>query len=724
MSKTACRLDGVLVLGTLGFALACSGNPPANACNGSGSGTNPCVTTGGASAAAGATGVGGNSATGGSQETGGVANTGGAATAAQGGASSTAATGGAPTGGVSAAGGNPSTGGVRATGGMTGAGGAATGGGVATGGASSPGGNSGLTFSIDMQKGPTRQYSPPSAPARVSPYVYGINGFGTFVATKTKWGLIRQGGDGATAYNWTIDYGNSGADYCYYQGQADNGNIAGRYTDSAGDTVPTALAKGEAFLASIPILDFVAAKFDRNVGWSDSGAPSCPGTDSACPNRSGGYSANVVDLLTGDSGYGQALSFASSNPNSPAFVKNVMTKGSAFCSCAPGTKTCAGCATALALNPVAQDEFVNFLKVNYGTGGAPIFFDLDNEPNYWPGTHPELYPNDCGSGTVTWDDIVNRNVSAAKAVKAVWSTARVFGPVVAQDGIVYANDYASSHFTAGTFEFTDYYLQQLANQSDTAGMALLDVFDVHYYTDGSSDTLCLEAPRLFWDPNATDISATTANNIDFGYGDHSYWDKYWYPRQMIPRLQRKVATAYTGKSTPAPGISFSEYNAGCEMAISGGVAQADLLGIFGREGVFAATAWPLQCNDSGCGTNFLVAAFNLYRNYDGNGAVVGDLAVSASTSESKLTSVYGFANSSNPNVVDIVAINKNATAQSVTIRIANAPALTSVGLYRLAGTSAAVAAVTAAVPTISCSGGTCTLVYSMPALSATTLVLR
>jgi len=30
---------------------------------------------------------------------------------------------------------------------------------------------------------------------------------------------------------------------------------------------------------------------------------------------------------------------------------------------------------------------VNFLKVNYGAG-APVFFDLDNEPNYWEGTHP------------------------------------------------------------------------------------------------------------------------------------------------------------------------------------------------------------------------------------------------------------------------------------------------------------------------------------------------
>lgn len=175
---------------------------------------------------------------------------------------------------------------------------------------------------------------------------------------------------------------------------------------------------------------------------------------------------------------------------------------------------------------------------------------------------------------------------------------------------------------------------------------------------------------------------------------------------MIPRVQGKIAAAFAGKSITAPRMSFSEYNAGCEMDVSGGVAEADLLGIFGREGVFAATAWPLKCGSSGCGSNFLVAAYDLYRNYDGNSAVVGDTAILATTSESKMASVYGFASSSNANAVDVVAINKNSSAQSVTITIANAPALKTATLYRLAGATAAVAAVGGTPPTVSCSGGT------------------
>jgi hypothetical protein len=560
----------------------------------------------------------------------------------------------------------------------------------------------------------------------VSEYVYGVNA-GTLVTRATRWGLVRQGGDDDSAYNWTADYSNSGADYCYYQGPATkNQNLAGRYTDPTGDTIPATLAKGEAFLATIPILDHVAAAYGRNTGWdtATNSGDACPSTDPLCPARNGTLAANVVDKSQGDPNFGKTLTFAYANDGtmtptgSPAFVPNVMTKGSALCSCPAGTKTCAGCT--VGTSPVAQDEFVSFLKVNYGTASAPIFFDLDNEPNYWVGTHPELYPNKCSQGSVLWDDVVARNVAAAKAVKGAWPTAKVFGPVVSGDGMAYGGDYQSPHFVAGSEEFSDWYLKQVASASATAGSTLLDAFDVHYYTVGGNDAECLEAPRLFWDPGATDISATETNALDFNYGDHSYWDMYWYPRQVIPRLFKKIAAAFAGSSATAPALSFSEYNPGCETAISGGVAEADLLGIFGREGVFAAMAWPLQGENG----NYLLAAYDLYRNYDGAGAVVGDTTVRAVTTAAKDTSVYAFAHADDATKLEIVAVNKLGAAQPVTLTIASSPTFQSATLYNLVPGSAAVKAATGSAPEITCAGGGCTLSFTMPATSATTLVLR
>jgi hypothetical protein len=563
---------------------------------------------------------------------------------------------------------------------------------------------SGVVFAIDMTKGPARQFQPPSAPAPISAYVYGINGFGKFVATHTRWGLIRQGGDSYTDWNWTINYLNSGADYCYWQGQGGGaGALAGAIavtTASNGDSIPAAQAKGEAYLATLPIVDHLSAAHGNNTGINNL----CPAA-AAC---NGGASSLAVN--SGN------LDFASVDANSTAFVSNAATKGSAFCLCAPGQPCATGCT--VSTNPVYQDEFVNYVRATFGSGAAPIFFMLDNEPNYWGATHPEVWPFTgtvpCQTSNVSFDDIVGRDKAFAAAIKAAWPATKVFGPVVAGDGLVYAHGYADPHLPT---EFLDYYLAQMA-ASQLAGQPLLDVLDVHYYNPSSTPGQCVENPRMFWDPSYTALSPAATDAIDFGWsGIGNYFDTSWYPRRVIPRILDKIAKAY---ASGAPGLSFSEYNSGCETSIAGAVAEADDLGVFGREGVFAAMAWPLKSLTD----NYLVAAYDLYRNYAGGGETVGDMAVRATTTDVAGTSVYAFGHSDDASAVDIVAINKGTTSVSVSFSISHAPPLQTAKIYNIVDGSAAVVAAVATAPALSCTCAVCTLSYTLPATSGTTIVLR
>jgi hypothetical protein len=307
-------------------------------------------------------------------------------------------------------------------------------------------------------------------------------------------------------------------------------------------------------------------------------------------------------------------------------------------------------------------------------------------------------------------------------VKKAWSTTKTFGPVVAQDGIIYAGDYSDPNLPT---PFADYYLGKMAAASVTAGVPLIDAFDVHYYTSNGSTSQCVQVPRMFWDPSFKDFTAAQTDSIDFGWsGQNDYFDTSLYPRQMIPRLQGKIATAYGSSKTAAPGLSFSEYNPGCETAIQGGVAEADLLGIFGREGVYAATAWPLQpVTSNGALVNYLVAAYDAYRNYDGKGSTVGDTTVNATTTDVESTSVYAFTHSGETAAVDVVGINKTSGALTVAVTIASAPALATAAAYQLVdGKAGVVAAGTA--PELSCGGGSCVVRYTLPALSVTTITLR
>ena len=57
-------------------------------------------------------------------------------------------------------------------------------------------------------------------------------------------------------------------------------------------------------------------------------------------------------------------------------------------------------------------------------------------------------------------------------------------------------------------------------------------------------------------------------------------------------LQKKIAENFPGTK-----LSISEYNYGGGGDISGGIAEADVLGIFARMGVFSANEWPLVPNE-------------------------------------------------------------------------------------------------------------------------------
>ena len=100
------------------------------------------------------------------------------------------------------------------------------------------------------------------------------------------------------------------------------------------------------------------------------------------------------------------------------------------------------------------------------------------------------------------------------------------------------------------------------------------------------------------------------------------------PIRLIPWLQEKIAARYPGTK-----LTMTEYNFGAGDHISGGLAQADALGVFGREGLYLANYWG---DGAGNGQlpSYIKAAFQLYRNYDGKGATFGDTAVAATSPRS------------------------------------------------------------------------------------------
>jgi mannan endo-1,4-beta-mannosidase len=110
-------------------------------------------------------------------------------------------------------------------------------------------------------------------------------------------------------------------------------------------------------------------------------------------------------------------------------------------------------------------------------------------------------------------------------------------------------------------------------------------------------------------------------------------------------------------------LAITEYNYGASADISGGLAEADALGIFGREGLYAATYFAL--NDSG--DPYVYAAMRLFRNYDGQGSRYGDQWVPVQWSDRAGYSAYAASYAGNPGHLSLLLINKQNAAKEAQV---------------------------------------------------------
>jgi hypothetical protein len=104
---------------------------------------------------------------------------------------------------------------------------------------------------------------------------------------------------------------------------------------------------------------------------------------------------------------------------------------------------------------------------------------------------------------------------------------------------------------------------------------------------------------------------------------------------------------------PGTKLAVSEYNWGALDHINGALAQADVLGLFGRERVDLAALWAeLNFDDPAA------FAFRMYRNYDGNGSSFGDVSLSATSTDQEQLAIYA-AQRSHDNALTLIVINKS-----------------------------------------------------------------
>ena len=465
----------------------------------------------------------------------------------------------------------------------------------------------------------------------ISEDIYGINGLEitSSMATTLRLPLRRWGGNAASRYNYQTDAANRANDYHYLN--------AGEYKPNPNSSVSAAnqfvaqnVATSTKTLLQLPMVGYVAKD-----------TSSCGFDTRLYPNQQSavGYCGNGV--------YQGGARVTGNDPLESSVVANASF----------------------------VQGWVSHLVSQFGTAaqGGVGYYNLDNEPALWNETHRDVHPN-----PTSYDELETRTHSYAAAVKAADSTAKTLGPVAwgweeyfysALDRVVTSQcvaegktswwDCRQDRRAHGDLPFAAWYLQQMKAYQDQNGARILDYFDLHYYPAGgvalaSAGSTQTQEQRL----------RSTRSLWDSTYVDESWINE---PVRLLPRMRDWVNQYYPGTK-----LAITEYNFGALDHINGALAQADVLGIFGREGVDLATLWTYDPSSMPTFdlTHPGAFVFRMYRNYDGAGNGFGDESVQSSSTDPSQLSVFAARRTSNGSLT-LMVVNKSGASKTTPLALSS-----------------------------------------------------
>jgi len=441
----------------------------------------------------------------------------------------------------------------------------------------------------------------------INPLIYGVAHASSSLLSGLNSPINRNGGNNTSRYNWQLNADNRANDW-YYESIGDSSAVAGE----RGDTfITNSKAAGAQAMLAIPLLDWVAKLgANRSKLASFSIAKYGPQTDSDWqwfPDAGNGILQSTGQFVVG---------------NNPADA-NVASSAS------------------------FQQGWVQHLINRWGaaSNGGLRYYILDNEHSIWHSTHRDVQPTGA-----TMDQVRDKMVAYASSIKSVDPSALVVGPEEwGWSGYFYSgydqqwgskNGWSNlpDRGNHGGADYVPWLLAQLRQHEVNTGQRLLDVFTLHYYPQGGE-----------FSDNVTTSMQLRRNRSTRSLWDPNYVDETWINDRvkLIPRMKSWVNTYYPNTVT-----AITEYNWGAEGHINGATTQADIWGIFGREGLDMAARWTTPASSTPT-----YKAMKMYRNYDGGKSTFGDVSVQASVPAPDNLSAFAAERSLN-GAVTVMVISK------------------------------------------------------------------
>lgn len=491
----------------------------------------------------------------------------------------------------------------------------------------------------------------------ISPLIYGLAWEDSPAIRPT---LRRWGGNFATRYNWELgDAFNAAADWEFRNVDYGNSATTRQPSGMADQFIGEVRRSQSAVMMTVPAVGWVARNRDTETR---AGAVPADGGRAIGPTRAGAHQGHQ----------GAIAGYDPSDNRARTSIRSVARKGAPF-RFPPNLED----------EVVYQDEWIAHLVKQFGRAadGGVRFFAIDNEPDLWSVTHRDIHPAHMGYATT-----LAVYLEYATMIKEIDPTAEVVGPVISGWLPIFfsAEDRGTDNYLSAADRrahreapFLAWFLDQVKAHDERTGRRNLDVLAVNWYpqageflpggTDAETNARRLRATRQLWDPAYRDESWIVRTR-DAG-GDGAV--------RLIPRLRELIDRHYPGTR-----LGITEWNYGADDTLNGALTIAEVLGIFGREGVDLAAYWRAP-KDGSPGA----LAFQLYRNVDGRGGHFGDQVLGVQRQDSLHYQISLFASrDSSSGTVSILLINKdqNRPAQAQ-LRLTGSQLADRAEVYRYGG---------------------------------------
>lgn len=409
----------------------------------------------------------------------------------------------------------------------------------------------------------------------ISPLIYGISFASPAVQRDLRLALVRSGGNSASLYDWRDEARGAGRDWFFESlpiAADDPAQYGARF-------VAQARAGGAAPMLTVPM-----------TGWAASLGPGGGKRAAFAIDRYGEQAASDRD---GFANAGNGI-----RPNGTPITGNDPHDA------------------AHRVSPEQTRAWLASIVARFGPAarGGVRFYAMDNEPARWHDIHRDVFPIGLHA-----QEQADRTIAYARLVKDVDPQAMVVAPEAeGWTGYQYSGFDQQIGEARGWHDLPDHARQ-------THGMALIpwlldrwraaghpvDVVSVHFYPQGGE-----------FSDDVSPAMQRRRNRSTRALWDPAYRDESWIaaPVALIPRLRGWVREHYV----PGTPVAITEYDWGAARHMNGATAQADVLGIFAREGLDMAARWLPPAP----GTPAYLA-MKLFRNPRGQGGGFGEVSVAA-----------------------------------------------------------------------------------------------